>query len=131
METLFLEGTTDTPYVNLDADSGTFIISGSSMPEDVKEFYEPIMNWFDEYFQSPNKSSLFQFGMVYFNTASSKMLLDILYKLKDAMDEGHDVKIIWKYYEDDEEMMEAGEDFSEIIEMPIEIECIQNSSSNT
>ena len=128
MESIFIEGSTDTPHINLNKDTNQFIIKGSSMPEDVKEFYTPIMNWFDAYFESPNKSTSFVFEMVYFNTASSKMILDILYKIKDGMDEGHKIDVTWKYFEDDEEMMEAGEDFAEIVEMPIELVCIYESS---
>lgn len=129
MEAILLEGSTDTPSVNLDKNSNQFIIKGSSMPEDVKEFYMPIMKWIDTYFESPNDVTPFIFEMVYFNTASSKMLLDMLYKLKDAIDDGHKVDVIWKYYEDDEEMMEAGEDFAEIVEMPIKLISIQQTSS--
>lgn len=128
MEAILLEGSTDTPSVHLDKKSNQFVIKGSSMPEDVKEFYTPIMNWIDAYFESPNDVTPFVFEMVYFNTASSKMLLDMLYKLKDAIDDGYKVDIIWKYFEDDEEMMEAGEDFSEIVEMPIKLVSIKEDS---
>lgn len=129
MKAIVLEGSTDTPDINLDKNSNQFVIKGSSMPEDVKEFYTPIMDWIDAYFESPNDVTSFIFEMVYFNTASSKMLLDILYKLKDAMDEGYKVNITWKYFEDDEEMMEAGQDFAEIVEMPISLVCIQETSA--
>ena len=128
MEALILEGSTDTPGVNFDKNSDELIIKGSSMPEDVKEFYSPIMNWIDAYFESPNDITKFVFEMVYFNTASSKMILDIMYKLKDGIDNGNNVEVTWKYYEDDEEMMEAGEDFAEIVEMPIELVSIYHTS---
>ena len=67
-------------------------------------FYTPIMKWLDKYFTAPNDTTSITFEMVYFNTASSKMLLDILYKIKDAIDEGHKIDVTWKYFEDDEEM---------------------------
>jgi SiaC family regulatory phosphoprotein len=121
MESLILQAKEDTPAIVLDKEANKFSFTGVSLPEDVKEFYAPVMSWIDEYFQSPNDISKFEFKMTYFNTASSKIILDIMYKLKDAIDEGHKVEIEWGYFEDDEEMQEAGEDFSEIVEMPITI----------
>lgn len=121
MESLILQAKEDTPAIVLDKGANKFSFTGVSLPEDVKEFYAPVMSWIDEYFQSPNPSSKFEFKMTYFNTASSKIILDIMYKLKDAIDDGHNVEIEWGFFEDDEEMQEAGEDFAEIVEIPISI----------
>ncbi|NOZ45752.1 MAG: DUF1987 domain-containing protein [Chlorobi bacterium] len=128
MEAIFIKGTTDTPEVNLDKKTGELMLKGSSLPEDVKEFYNPILNWLDEYFNEPNEQTDFIFEMVYFNTASSKMILDIMFKLKDAIEDGKNVKVSWNYFEDDEDMLEAGEDFADIVEMPIEVKCIYSST---
>jgi hypothetical protein len=57
---------------------------------------------------------------VYFNTASSKLLLDILMKLEEIHEAGHDVLIRWHYPEDDEDMEEAGEEYSDIVDVPFE-----------
>lgn len=121
MESLILQAKEDTPAIVLDKDANKFSFTGVSLPEDVKEFYAPVMAWIDQYFQSPNPATLFEFKMTYFNTASSKIILDIMYKLKDAIDAGHNVTIQWGYFEDDEEMQEAGEDFADIVELPITI----------
>ena len=78
METIKILGTDDTPHVILDPDNEIFEISGRSLPEDVTAFYEPVLTWLDEYAQNPNSKTVFTFRLVYFNTASSKLLLDIL-----------------------------------------------------
>jgi hypothetical protein len=116
MEVLLLEGTEDTPKILLDKPNGIFEISGRSLPEDSAEFYQPVLDWINEYSSDPNVATDFTFKLEYFNTASSKLILDILSTLEDI--EG--VKIIWYFHEDDEDMEEAGEEFSELVELPFE-----------
>jgi hypothetical protein len=120
METIKIQGTEDTPKVTLDKENEVMEISGRSLPEDVSSFYGPILSWLDEYAQSPNKKTIFNFKLVYFNTASSKLLLDVLMKLEEIHEAGHDVLIRWHYPEDDEDMEEAGEEYSDIVDVPFE-----------
>lgn len=116
MEVLNLEGTEDTPKILLDKGNGIFEISGRSLPEDSAEFYQPVLDWIEEYAGDPNDSTEFAFKLEYFNTASSKLILDVLMALEDI--EG--MKILWYFDEDDEDMEEAGEEFSELVEIPFE-----------
>lgn len=120
METIKIQGTEDTPKVTLDKEKEVMEISGRSLPEDVASFYDPILSWLDEYAESPNAKTIFNFKLVYFNTASSKLLLDILMKLEEIHEAGHDVLIRWHYPEDDEDMEEAGEEYSDIVDVPFE-----------
>lgn len=120
METIKIQGTEDTPKVILDKDAEMMEISGRSLPEDVASFYDPILSWLDEYAESPNAKTVFNFKLVYFNTASSKLLLDILMKLEEIHEKGNDVLIRWHYPEDDEDMEEAGEEYSDIVDVPFE-----------
>ena len=120
MDTIKIMGTDDTPTVTLDAANDLFEISGRSLPEDVTAFYTPILEWLDEYAGSPNAKTVFSFKLVYFNTASSKLLLDILMKLEEIHENGHDVLIKWCYPDDDEDMMEAGEEYADIVDVPFE-----------
>jgi hypothetical protein len=120
METIKIQGTEDTPKVILDKDTQVMEISGRSLPEDVASFYDPILTWLEEYAQSPNAKTIFNFKLVYFNTASSKLLLDILMKLEEIHEAGHDVIIRWHYPEDDEDMQEAGEEYADIVDVPFE-----------
>ena len=120
METIKIMGTDDTNTVILDSDNDIFEISGRSLPEDVTAFYEPILNWLDDYANSPNPKTVFTFKLVYFNTASSKLLLDILMKLEQMHEDGKEVLIRWFYPEDDEDMQEAGEEYADIVDIPFE-----------
>jgi len=120
MEVIKIKGTDDTPNVILDAQNSIMEISGRSLPEDVAAFYEPILDWFDEYSENPNPKTVVDFKLVYFNTASSKLILDILLKLEEMSDNGHEVLVRWHYPDDDEDMEEAGEEYADIVEVPFE-----------
>ena len=120
MEVIKIMGTDDTPSVLLDAASNTFEISGRSLPEDVNSFYAPIVAWMEKYNQSPNAKTVFNFKLAYFNTASSKMLLDILMKLEELHNAGKEVLVKWHFAEDDEDMKEAGEEYADIVDVPFE-----------
>jgi hypothetical protein len=121
METIKINSTEDTPKVILDADNEIFEISGMSMPEDVNMFYEPVLNWLEEYMKNPNKETEFIFKLTYFNTASSKLILDILYKLEEIFENGYSVRVSWYYAEDDEDMKESGEEYAELVEIPFDL----------
>ena len=116
MEILNLEGTEDTPKILLDKNNGIYEISGRSLPEDSAEFYEPVLQWIDTYSENPNPSTDFVFKLEYFNTASSKLILDVLSKLEEIPG----IKISWYFHEDDEDMEEAGEEFSELVDIEFE-----------
>ena len=120
METIKNQGTEDTPKIMLDAENEILEISGRSLPEDVSSFYEPVLNWLNEYAENPNKKTIFNFKLTYFNTASSKLLLDILMKLEEMHEKGNDIVIRWHFPEDDEDMAEAGEEYADIVDVPFE-----------
>lgn len=117
MQIISLEKTEDTPGVLLDKKNGIFEVSGRSLPEDAAEFYQPILDWLEAYTQDSNPETQFVFKMEYFNTASSKLLLDVLSKLEDI----ENVSVTWYFDEEDEDMQEAGEEFSELVEIPFDL----------
>jgi hypothetical protein len=116
MDILHLEGTEDTPKIILDKKNGIMEISGRSLPEDSAEFYKPVLVWIEGYAQSPNPSTDFIFKLEYFNTGSSKLILDVLYALEDIQG----IKVQWYFHEEDEDMEEAGQEFSELVKIPFE-----------
>ena len=118
MERFFLKPTNETPRIELDKVKNIFEISGTSLPEDVVQFYTPVLTWLNQYSSNPNEKTVVKFSMDYYNTSSSKMILNILELFKDIYRKGFDVEIHWHYFEDDEDIIEAGEDYSETIKIP-------------
>jgi len=121
MEALDIRATNDTPKVLFDPENEIFEISGRSLPEDVVSFYQPLIDWLDEYKDSPNEYTEFVFKYVYFNTATSKLIQDILIKLEEIHETGNKVKVMWFYEEEDEDMFDLGEEFCENVNIPFEI----------
>ncbi|MBQ3658424.1 MAG: DUF1987 domain-containing protein [Bacteroidales bacterium] len=120
MESFIKEPTIDTPRVVLDADSGIFEISQMSLPEDAVDFYAPIINWLMEYSENPNKETVFNMKLEYFNTASSKQLIQILLLLGNLKGKT-DITVNWYYKEIDEDMQALGEEYSQIINLPFNL----------
>jgi hypothetical protein len=116
-----LEGTPKTPTVQFDAESGVLEIKGRSIPENSVEFYKPINAWVEEYGRSPKEVTVFDVKLEYFNTSSSKCILDVFKILESINGNGTEVKVNWYFEEDDEDMEEAGEDYQAIIPLPFKM----------
>ena len=118
MDPLLIEITDSTPKIYLDKDSGKFEIIGKSFPEESRSFYAPLFTWLEEYAQNPNEETIFEFKMDYFNSSSSLIILEILNLLDKIFKDGNKVSISWNYLEIDEDMLEAGEEYSELVKVP-------------
>jgi len=125
MDSIIIEGTPKTPTVNFDSATGKIEIKGRSIPENSIEFYKPLVDWLEAYSTAAQANTAVNIQLEYFNTSSSKCILDIFKKLENIAKAGSNVIINWYYEEDDEDMLEAGEDYQSIIKVPfkmIEIE---------
>lgn len=114
MSTLRLDPADDTPLVILDKEKRHFEISGKSMPEDVVHFYTPVLEWLNEYKAAPLERTEFDFKFIYFNTASSKLILDILMVLEEISEANNDVLVRWHSVVTDEDMKDAGEEYADM-----------------
>ncbi|PCJ82467.1 MAG: nuclear pore complex subunit [Flavobacteriales bacterium] len=120
MESLFLDGNRTYPTVVFDSEAGYFEISGKSVMDESELFFRPVLSWLDEYAENPNAITNFIFKLDYFNIASSKRLLFILYKLFEMQHKGYSVRVSWYYEEYDDDMLEAGQDFGFMVAVPFD-----------
>ena len=118
MEALRIEPTVDTPGIILDAKNNQFEISGKSYPEDTREFYNHVLHWMDLYVVTPNVHTNFVFRLKYFNSSSYKPIFDILARLETIRNKQCDVKVEWHYKTGDSDMLEAGEEFADLFDVP-------------
>ncbi len=121
MEPISIESTPKTPSVKFDGEKGVLEIKGRSIPENSIEFYKPLVDWLEDYSKQPYKKTEVNIQLEYFNTSSSKCILDVFKKLESINQGGNDVLINWYYEEDDEDMLEAGEDYESIIKVPFKM----------
>ena len=121
MEPLSIEGTAKTPTVKFNGQEGVIEIKGRSIPENSIEFYKPLVEWLEEYSKTPLDLTQVNVQLEYFNTSSSKCILDVFKKLEAIHKSSNEVIINWYYEEDDEDMLEAGEDYESIIRVPFKM----------
>jgi len=121
MEVLKIKGTNVSPDVNFDNIGLTFDMSGYSRPENVRDFYMPILNWLEQFVAemvasrpSISKPIAFNFRLIYFNSSSAKFLFDMITHINAIHTNNIPVMVNWYYDEDDEELKEAGEELSEM-----------------
>jgi hypothetical protein len=125
MEELNISPSPKTPEVKMDAQAGQLMIGGRSIPENSVEFYAKVLSWLDEYSSIQSGATVMDVKLEYFNTSSSKCILDIFKKLELMKKEGKEVKVNWFYESDDEDMLEAGEDYDAIIDIPFEMKEVE------
>lgn len=117
MENLIIEASKYTPEINFDCQKHILVIKGSSYPENVMTFYDPIFSWLKDYLaQVSDETVSVTVDLVYFNSSSSKTLMNFFDLLDDAAGDGKNIIINWIYESDDEDALEFGEDFEEDLE---------------
>ncbi len=124
MEDLKIKGEKGTffiPNVYFNAATGNCELIGESYLENTFAFYQPLIDWIKEYSTSVQGPVTLNFGLTYFNTASSRSILDLLITLKEYEEKGGDVTVNWSVQAWDEDMRQEIEDFSADADLPVNI----------
>ncbi len=114
------KGTYFVPHVNFDAETGICTLEGESYLEDTWDFYKRLVDWLRAYSET-GRSITFNFKLTYFNTSSSKGILEVLEYLKEYEGLGGVLNIMWYYPKDDEDILEEAEDFIEDTQLDMEL----------
>jgi len=120
MDSINIKGSLHTPSVDFNAETGELEMCGRSIPEETLNFFNPLINWVKDYSQEPQPITTLNLKIEYLNSGSHTSLLVILKKLEELhnSDKGVKVTVIWYYEEDDEYMLEAGEEYAEMLDVP-------------
>ena len=121
MESILLSSTAKTPEVSFDAEKGHLSLKGRSIPEHTVEFYKPLHQWIEEYGRNPKAFTTVEIFVEYYNTSSSKSILDLFKRLEEVHKMGHDMVVHWYYEEDDEALLESGEEYQTMVDIPFEL----------
>ncbi len=108
-----IEATRSTPLIDYDPERGLLRLEGESYPENALEFFAPLFRGLKD--SQPGEGARLRviIRLVYFNSSSSKCLLDLIDLLNKRAHCGEDIQLEWHYEEDDEDMLEAGQEFAE------------------
>ena len=117
MRELRITPTKTSPEILLSPE-GLVKIKGRSIHEDVTEFYSPVDKWLDEYIKSPADVTCVDMNLEYFNSASAKVFIQLLEKIKHVAFKNKKFVVNWYYEEGDEDILERGEYFSSILDTP-------------
>ncbi|HEY4786158.1 MAG TPA: DUF1987 domain-containing protein [Bacteroidales bacterium] len=100
------------PIIDFNYQSGICEISGESYMEETYKFYEPVINWLENYIRE-KRPVVLNIKLTYFNTSSSRFILEILYILKKYKNEGGSAEVNWYYKNDDPDILTEINDFIE------------------
>lgn len=119
MKKLILMATDESPQVHFDPTRGILDIVGKSLPEDIEEFYAPLLEIAAQYVKYPQQDTIINFDMTYLNSSSTKKVLEIVTLFESIYEAGHNVIINWYYDEYDEDMRDEGEEFGRLTHVPV------------
>lgn len=123
MKSLKIDARKDTPRIDFDIEKNIFTIEGKCHPENVTIFFEPVMQWLDDYFQYVNREDvkLLQLNLKYdyINSSSFKYQTELLRKIYQFYASGIPVEIVWHYEKDDDDMRESGIELFEMFELKL------------
>jgi len=117
MQNLMIKATKDSPEINFDCSTHVLEIKGKMYPEDAGKFYAPVFQWLNGYLdQLEDQECVVNLEIIYFNSSSSKALMNIFDLLDDAAANGKNITVNWKYREADENILDSGEEYQEDVE---------------
>lgn len=128
MDKFSIAATTKTPVIILNPEEGVFEFSGESRPENVRQFFLPVLEWLESFRSEQSalpgsdklKGAVCSIRFEYFNSTSAKYLLDILKAFQQIVSEGAEIDFKWLYEEEDEDMLEVGEEMSKMSKLSFE-----------
>ena len=107
--------TDTTPYVLIDEEKRYMKFEGESYHENVLEFFKEVFDWLDKFLKTNFDSLTFDCELRYFNSATVKLLLNILLNM-DRADRCENITVNWITTANNKIIIECGEDFKEDLE---------------
>ena len=127
MEAFLIEATKSSPYIHFDPEGHTLEIRGESYPENAIKFYAPMFTWLKAYLEDLGDDEVkVDLGFIYFNSSTSKILMNFFDLLEEAVERGKKILVNWHYHEGNDTALECGEEFQEEINN-LQFNCVKVS----
>jgi len=115
----------NTPKVTGNKNLSELIFKGNSYPENVLQFYTPILNWVESL--SSEKTEIKVECQFYYIASSSVIaFLKLLQKIESSFNK-ENISFTWKYEDGDDDIKKIGQDHSTILDTPIKIIEVEES----
>jgi hypothetical protein len=118
MRALRIQQAKNSPEVVLDP-KGIIRIKGRSIQENAAEFFEPVDQWISDYIKDPAEVTSVDIMLEYFNSASARIFITLFQKITFVALKNKKYKFNWYYEEGDEDILERGEYFASVLDVPI------------
>jgi hypothetical protein len=115
MDPIYIEGTNRTPFVSLDP-TGKFTIRGRSIHENPSKFFDPIVEWIKLYLTIRQDKVIFDIELEYFNSGSTRYILEILRLLRESSEE-NTLIVNWYFEDGDDDLLERGQYYESILNL--------------
>jgi hypothetical protein len=122
MENLYIAATISTAHVDFNGTTGELVLRGVSIPENADQFFRPLHNWIDLFIKVYSGKVNVHICLTYFNTSTIRHFLPFMQRLIQNFN-GRLV-INWQYEESDDELLERGQELSEVLRFPFQYEAI-------
>lgn len=114
MDNLYIAPTPSSPEVDFKFDTHTLSLRGESYPENAAAFYGPVIAQLKEYLaRQHDRRITVNIALAYFNSSSTKMLFNSIEALNGAAEAGNQVQLNWYYDEEDDTILEFGQELSD------------------
>jgi hypothetical protein len=113
--------TSSSPFISADGDAGRVVIRGDSYPENSFELFRPLIDWVETYLAQAGRPLRFEIELLYMNTSSVRVMMDIFDLLESAFQKGTDVGVVWLFDAGNERVAELAEEFKEDCTFPFAI----------
>lgn len=118
---LTIAGSQSTPQIMADWDKGLMSIQGDSYPENSFEFFDPIIDWIERFLLQTQQPLRLELRLVYMNTSSVKVMMDIFDILEESYKQGRQVSVNWYYDTRNERVVDMVHEFKEDCSFPFQI----------
>ena len=121
MSELTYAATQSTPAIRTNCAAGILEMRGDSYPENSFEFFAPVVKWVEDFLADSQVPFRLELSLLYLNTSSVKVMMDIFDTLEEAHERGRAVSVQWFYDKDNERIAELAEEFKEDCTFPFAI----------
>jgi hypothetical protein len=121
MNDLYIKTTQSTPSIKAEVATGQVVLRGDSYPENTFEFFAPLNKWILAYLDNSQAPLHLELHLLYLNTSSVKVMMDIFDALEEAHEAGRTVSVMWYYDADNERIAELAAEFKEDCTFPFDI----------
>lgn len=113
------------PHINFNSKETLLILEGRCIPADPVWYFNALTQLVSGYILLQGKLRC-QIKLEYFNSASTRSLIQFLKMLEEQNAQGASISVDWFYEIDDEDSVDFARDLIDLIQIPIELVALKH-----